>query len=175
MPLAVSITVDDVLSKLRAFLLGIVPTGTIVLVGPLNRTAQPATDHVIITPTTRKRLRTNVDTDVDTPGDGHTQMEQGTKLGVQVDFYGTLAGDWCAMFTTAFRDEYGVTALAPTCAPLYADDGRMMPSVTGEEQFLDRWMVDAMLQYNPVTTIPQQFFDSAEVGLINVDVEYPPT
>lgn len=172
---AVSITQDDVIAKLGAFIVGIVPVGTTVLQGPLNRVSQPAGDHVIMTVVSHKRLRTNVTTYVDEPGNGRAQMELGAKLGVQIDFYGGKAADWAIMFNTAFRDEYGVTALAPTCAPLYADEGRMLPLVTGEEQYLVRWMLEAMLQYNPVTTTPQDFFDTATVGLINVDVEYPPT
>jgi hypothetical protein len=178
MALTVTPGIDAVFTKVRAYLLGIVPAGTIVLRGPVDRAAQPESDHIVVTPQMRKRLRTNVYRDVDpniVPDDGTTQMEEGVQLELLIDCYGdTLAADWAAMVETTFRSEYAVTALAPDCAPLYADEARQVPLVTGEEQYLERWMVRAMLQYNPVTTTPQQFADSVDVNIINVDVEYPP-
>lgn len=177
MTLVVSPTVADVFTSVRAFLLSIVPAGTIVLRGPVNRAAQPAGDHIIITPTFRKRLRTNVETDTDPGGsdDGTTALEEGVQVDIQTDCYGgALAPDWAAMIETVWRSEYAVTALAPACAPLYADDARQIPLVTGEEQYLERWLVRAVIQYNPVTTTPQQFADALTVDLINVDERYPP-
>jgi hypothetical protein len=181
MTLTVSPTLDTVFTKVRAYLLdpvaGIVPVGTPVIRGPINRAAQPAADHVIITPTARRRLRTNVETDLDpypSPG-GSVLIEAGMQLAIQMDFYGTLSGDWAAILSTIWRSEYAVNHLAPDCAPLYADDGRMVPLTTGEEQYLERWTVTAMLQYNPVTTTLQQFADTATVDLINVDERYPPS
>lgn len=182
MTLTVAPTLDAVFNKVRAYLLdpvaGIVPTGTRVIRGPINRAAQPSTDHVIITPTMRKRLRTNVEIDVDpfpSPGDGTVGLEQGTQLTIQADFYGALSGDWAAIFSTIWRSEYACIHLAPECAPLYADDGRMIPLTTGEEQYLERWTVLAVLQYNPVVTTLQQFAGAATVDLINVDERYPPS
>lgn len=177
MTLTVSPTQNAVCIKLDALVVDIVPTGTPVLRGPINRAAQPPTDHVIYTPIFLNRLRTNVETDVDpfpTPGPGTMRLEQGTRLDFQVDFYGALAADWAAMFATIMRSEYGVDKLAPEAAPLYADDARMLPLVTGEEQYLERWMVRAVLQYNPVTTVLQQYADTATVDIINVDEAYPP-
>lgn len=181
MTLQVSPTVNALCLKLGAYLVhpdaGIVPVGTPVIQGPINRAAQPAVDHVIITPTHRRRLRTNVEVDVDPyplPDPGSVQIETGTEMRVQVDFYGAQSADWAATFVAIWRSEYAVQHLAPECAPLYADDARMIPLVTGEDQYLERWTVSAMLQYNPVTTTPQQFAGAAEVTVINVDERYPP-
>jgi hypothetical protein len=68
-----------------------------------------------------------------------------------------------------------VDALAPNCVPLYSDDPRRAPLVTGEEQWQDRWIVVAQIEYLPVTTIPQDFANVAgPVNLVDVDVAYPP-
>jgi hypothetical protein len=175
--LTVSPTQNAVCIKLDALIVDIVPAGTQVLRGPINRAAQPKADHVIYTPIFLHRLRTNVETDVDpfpAPDPGTMRLEQGTRLDFQVDFYGGLAADWAAMFTTIMRSEYGVDKLAPDAAPLYADEARNIPLVTGEEQFLERWTVRAVLQYNPVTTVLQQYAGTAAVDIINVDEAYPP-
>jgi hypothetical protein len=173
MTLTVTPTLPQVFADVRAFLLGIVPAGTIVLKGPVNRAAQPPVDHIVVTPTYRKRLRTNQYTD--DPIADTTALEEGVQLDVQVDCYGgTLAPDWAAMIETVWKSEYACSALT-TCQPLYADDARQIPLVTGEEQYLQRWMVRAVLQYNPVTTTPQQFADALTVVTVNVDKTYPPT
>lgn len=182
MTLTVAPNLTAVATKVRAYLLdpvaGIVPVGTPVIRGPINRAAQPAVDHVVFTVVARRRIRTNVETDVDpypAPDPGTVKIEAGMMLNVQVDFYGGLSGDWAAILSTVWRSEYAVNHLAPDCAPLYADDGRMVPLTTGEEQYLERWTVSAMLQYNPVTTTLQEFASAATVVLINVDERYPPS
>lgn len=173
--LAVSPDLDGLFLKLQPFVLSIVPAGTPVMRAPLNRVSQPAVDHVIMTPLFQKRLRTNVTTYVDpAPDPGTAATEQGTEIHVQMDFYGARAASWATMFETMFRSEYATDALEPTCAPLHADEARMIPLVTGEEQYLERWCVTAVLQYNPVTTTPQQFADTLEITLVDVDVRYPP-
>lgn len=173
MTLTVTPTLAQVFADVRAFLLTIVPAGTIVLKGPVNRAAQPTADHIVVTPTYRKRLRTNQYED--DPIAGTTAMEEGVQLDVQMDCYGgTLAPDWAAMIETVWKSEYATTLLT-TCSPLYADDARQMPLVTGEEQYLQRWMVRGVLQYNPTTTTPQQFAEALTVVTVNVDEAYPPT
>lgn len=180
MTLAVSITVQQLVQRIAGYLTdatnGILPALTPVLPGPINRAAQPAVDHLIMTPIHRRRLRTNVEVDVDpfpTPG-GFTAIETGTAVTFQMDFYGASAAEWAAALVAVWRSEYAVRGLAPECAPLYADEGRMIPLVTGEEQYLTRWTLSAVVQYNPVTAQPQQFADTAEVTVINVDERYPP-
>lgn len=161
---------DALFIKLRAFLLTVVPSGTEVVRGINNRVPQPAGNHIVITPLFERRLRTNVTTyDDDGSAGGFKNLEQGTECHVQFDYYGALAADWSAMVSTVFRDEYGVAALAPDCSPLYIDDARQMALVTGEQQYLQRFTSTAVLQYNPVTSVPQQFADEASVTLVNAE------
>lgn len=93
---------------------------------------------------------------------------------IQIDCYGPLSSDWAAIISATWRDDYAVNKMAPTCAPLYADDPKQLPIVDGEANFEQRWMLSAVLQYNPVVTVPQEFFDTATVEFINVTAEYPP-
>lgn len=175
MTLIVSPDLDALFLKLQPFIQSIVPPGTPVMRAPINRVAQPSVDHVIMTPLFQKRLRTNVTAyDDPFPLAGSALAEQGTEVHVQLDFYGSKASDWAVMCETMFRSEYAVDALAPVAAPLYADEARMIPLVTGEEQFLERYAVTAAFQYNPVTAIPQEFADVVEVTLAEVDVRFPP-
>jgi hypothetical protein len=161
---------DALFVKIRAWLLTLVPSGTPVVRGYVNGVPQPNGNHVIITGLFERRLRTNVNSYDDDGGSGGTKaIEQGTEIHVQFDYYGSDAANWAARVSTLFRDESAVAAMSPEVSPLYIDDARNIPLVTGEEIYLTRFTSTAVLQYNPVTTIPQEFAGSAVVGLVEAD------
>ena len=170
-------TIDNVYAALQPFIMGVTGLAQAnVLKGYQNRVASPVGPFCLMTAVLNTRLATNVDT-WDTVGTAPTTVTALTamQLSVQLDLYGPSAGDWAVMLTTLLRDEYGVDALAPNCTPLYSDDPRRAPLVTGEEQWQDRWIVVAQIEYLPVTTIPQDFANVAgPVNLVDVDVAYPP-
>lgn len=176
MPLPISLTTTNVYTSLRAFVLGIVPAGVEVVQGLDNRTAMPppSPGFVCMTANLLIPLRTPVELwDMADPDPNAIDIEQGTQIRVQLDCYGAASGDWAAQLMTLLRTDYGVRALAPVLAPLYADNPVQAALVNGEEQYEQRWIVGANLQYNPVVTIPMEFADTAEVNLINVDERYP--
>ncbi len=163
--------------RLEAFLQFILPTGTPVVQGLQNRVPTPSGAYVSMLAIIQKRLATNIETysdPEDAPEDATRTVQQNTRVDMQLDFYGPNAADWSAMAETLWRDDEGCRLLAPDCQPLFADESRQSPLVTGEEQYQQRWTLTATLQYNPSIALPQQFADAAVVGLINVDVEYPP-
>lgn len=102
---------------------------------------------------------------------GATSVLQPVEIMVQCDVYGPLAGDNAQIITTLFRSNYGVEAfqaIAPEVTPLYADDPKQVPFVSGEEQYQDRWIVEAMLQANQSVIIPQQYAGTAEIVLVEL-------
>jgi hypothetical protein len=60
-----SITQDAINTALGNFLASILPAGTSVVVGQVNRVASPEGDYCVMWPLRRPRLATNVDTTVD--------------------------------------------------------------------------------------------------------------
>lgn len=100
-----------------------------------------------------------------------------TQITVQLDVHGPVSADNAQIIATLFRDGYGCEAMAASgfeIAPLYAGEPHQTPFINAEQQFEDRWVIDAVLQANPVVTTPQQFAGAAVVGLISVDAVYPP-
>ncbi len=176
MTLTVSPKLDDVYAAVRAFILGIIPLDADhVVKGNQNRNATPIGPFAILNIVTQKRIRTNVDTwDTTIPDPAGIVREQGVWLEMQVDLYGPDSGDWAAIFTTMFRDDYGCLALAPNCQPLHADDPTRAPLVTGEQQYLDRWIVRAQIQYNPVVSTIDQFADTVTIDVIDAITHYGP-
>jgi hypothetical protein len=151
-----------------------------VVQGLQNRAATPLPGYITMQGITRKRLRTNVHAWPISSDPATETIEEGVEIAVQIDCYSPQgqytvgAEDWANLLSATLRDEYGCTALAPTLQPLYADEARQMPYVAGEDQYEERWSLDAHFQFNPVTTVPQQFADVLDLTLIDVPVPGPP-
>ncbi|MGC8517910.1 MAG: phage neck terminator protein [Steroidobacteraceae bacterium] len=177
MTVTVSPSQDAVYQALESFITSVLGAGIPVIRGLPNRVAMPQTSpgFVLMQCLMINRLRWNEDT-WDTTSATPTTMtlEEGVEVRVQLDFYGQSSGDWAATLSTLLRDSYGCAALGPNCQPLYADEARMMPLIDEEQQYEERWSLDARIQYNPVTTIPQTFANSTQISVINVNETYPP-
>lgn len=100
-----------------------------------------------------------------------------TQFDIQIDVHGPAAGDNVQLISTLFRDEFA-TDYFDNCPidiqALYASDPRQIPFINGEAQWESRWSIDVSLQVNQVAQVPQQFADTLDVGLIDVDAVFPP-
>lgn len=169
----VSITESNVLTALRTFILSLVTCEVVKGLG--NRVAMPAGDFIAMTPVIAPPLATNVSTYSNVQGAGMQNIERSTQYMVQIDCYGTTAGDRATLISTLLRSEYACNSFAASgfdVQPLYAEDPKQMPIVDGEAQYEERWTFNAVLQYNPVISVPQDFADALNVGLINVPRTY---
>lgn len=173
MTVTISITDDDVFTALGNFLVSVLPTGTEVIQLQDNGVAMPSGPFVGMNNGNMKRLATNTDT----YNDPVTTL--GTKLigspsayTMTVDLYGPDSGAWAATVQALFRDEY-VTSLFPdNIQPLYADDPIQIPLINGEQQWEQRWRLQAVMQTSSVVTVPQDFAASLSVSLKEVEAEY---
>ena len=157
-----SITVDQVIDALAAFLAPFMPGAQIVR-GQVNRVALPSNPCAVLTEILQVDLsvphtdyQPPVDPDVD---DGTATIYGPTRIDVQIDFYGAQAGEFCKTVKTAFRSHWGFAHFPANIKPLYTSDGIQAPLVTGEQQYERRWTLTASLQYNPIVTVPQDFAD----------------
>jgi hypothetical protein len=173
MTTTVSISQDDVFTALRAFIQGVISCEVVQGLG--NGTPMPLGGFIAMTALPMQRIGTNRQTYTDpVSATGTANAEQHIQYTIQLDCYGPSSSDWAVVLSTLLRDEYGCNALAPTVQPLYVDDPKMIAMVDGEEQYEQRWMVGAVLQYNPVVQTPMQFMAAATIGLVDVDAAYPP-
>lgn len=145
-----------------------------VIKGYPNRTAMPVGPFVAITVISMTRLATNVDTwDQTNPAPTAQTSEQSVRVVMQLDCYGPASGDQAAILSTLLRDEIACDAFVNS-QPLHADDPIRVPLANGEDQYEDRWLITANLQYNPTVSTPQQFAATLTADLISVDEAYPP-
>lgn len=173
----VSITDDDVFAALKAFIHDVIPalTNDNVRQGQQNNVPMPpGPDFVIMTPADRAGLATTVREyfpPVDpAPATGTRETTRSTQVGCYVNFYGPNATDNAQVFNQLFRDLYGCDFLRSFAVqPLWCDDGRQMPLIDSENQFVTRWMIHALLQINPTVSTTQEFADTVAVTIVEAD------
>ena len=174
MPIAISLSSTDVFTALRAFLLAVLPAGTEVVQTQDNGVPMPAGPFVAMNNSGVKRLATNVDSG--TPGasnPGGWSITTPTQFTMQLDFYGPTASAMAMTVQAMFRDETGLALFPATVQPLYCDDPMQIPLVTGEQQWLERWRVSAVMQIDPSVTTTQDFAGALDIGLVDVTTAYP--
>lgn len=181
MSVTLDLTQSQILAALRTgFLLPILPAGVEVVVAQTNRTPPPAVaNFVAMTPLFRERLATNT---TRYPRDGNNApatrvSTQPTKVTVQLDVIGPDSAEHAQKISTLWRDDYAATVLGRASSliqPLYCDDPRQMPWMSGEQQASYRWSIDLHLQANISAAVAQDFATDIASGIYEMDATYPP-
>jgi hypothetical protein len=99
------------------------------------------------------------------------------KVTIQLDVHGPNSANNTQLITTYFRSSFGCDQFATSgfdIAPLYNETPKQIAFKNGEQQIEERWIVDCVMQANPVGTVPQQFASTLKVGVISVNEKYPP-
>lgn len=103
---------------------------------------------------------------------------QQVKMTFQIDVHGPRSSDFSHIISTLFRSNFAFDffqGLNKAISPLYADDPRQAPFSNAEQAYENRFIVEAAIQVAATVTIPQQFFDAVQIGLVEVDEAYPPS
>jgi hypothetical protein len=158
-----SITINTVIDSLADLLQPFCPGVTIVR-GQVNRVPMPESPCVFLTEIHLADLQVpSITTD---PDEQQSTIHGPQRIGVQADFYGLLAGQFCSASKQALRSNYAFANMPEAIKVLYTDDGRQAPLVTGEEQYEARWILTIATQYNPTVTVPQQTATAVSVNTI---------
>ena len=83
-----------------------------------------------------------------------------TKVTIQLDVHGPASGDNAAMIASLFFDSYATEQFATSgfaVFPLYTSEPKQVPFSNAEDQIEFRYVVDVVLQCNPVTIVPAQY------------------
>jgi hypothetical protein len=171
--LTVSITEDNLFTALGAFIVGAVGgAGVEVVRGQVNRVAMPGGEPIVMSPVLSVQLATPVSTFDGT----NRNIQQSTQWNVQIDCYGAGGNDRARILSMLLRTEYGVSAITASgfdVVPLYAEESKQLPLTSGEQQYIERWSFDAVLQYNPRVSVPQDSAIVLTAGIVTVPRIYP--
>ncbi|WP_239641926.1 phage neck terminator protein [Edwardsiella tarda] len=168
----IDFTVDDVIGVLGQF------------VGPIcgqcrqaqaNRTSMPKGQFCILTPLRFERLSTtrSINQDTGEPSTSAMGWTEVRRADIQVDIYGSGAGDRAVTLETVFASGYAydqIKAIDARVAPLYSTAAIQAPMIDAEQQWQERWTLDVSLQVHMTASFPQDYFDKAEIKAEPVDL-----
>ncbi|HDI3034394.1 hypothetical protein G9G39_06850 [Cronobacter sp. EKM101R] len=100
---------------------------------------------------------------------GYTEVRQ---VDIQVDIYGDNAGDRAVAVETTFASDYAwnkIKSLDARLAPLYSSPAIQAPMINAEEQWEERYVLTLSLQAHITISLPQDYFDKAEISTEMVD------
>lgn len=101
---------------------------------------------------------------------------QPTQMTLQVDVHGPNSWDNVQIMTTLFKSIAGAEFFDATgldMAPLFCTEPKQTPFLNAEQQYENRWVIEAVFQCNPQVGTPQQFADQLEITLIDAVTAYP--
>ncbi len=176
MPTAISPGLDTVYTAVKSFILSLLPLDNAhVVKGFPNGVAMPEGPFVAMSAMIFDPLNYPVQSfDATNPAPVAIDITQSVQVSLQLDVYGPSAADWARTLELALRTSIACDALAPACQPLYTNPTHRIPLVDSEQQYEDRWAIEAQIEYDPTISVTQQFASTASITLINVDETYKP-
>lgn len=193
--MALDITDNEIYNGLVGFIKLVVPAGTPILRGQQNRVPMPNTDFVLLTTLgAPRRIGTNLEltepagwqADSQIPADSNTPADSGGSAGftqyvtadfeyrVQADFYSALAESWSMAAELLWYGKPGWYQMPAGMKPLYSEDRRQLPLVGGEQQWIQRWTMTLVLDYQPTWTQTTEAATVATVIPEPIDAYFPP-
>lgn len=165
----VSITIDDLMTALRGFLLS--ATGVTEVIQAFgNDVPMPKGEFIILSDIGTKGLSTDI-TEYDGPASA-AKHSRSTQWRCQVDIYGERAHDLATIVATLWRSTYGCDDLAqrlPGFQPLYSSEPRQMNFINSEAGYEQRYTLDLISNFRPIVTVPQSFATHFDLSLTGVD------
>ena len=174
---------DAIYTALSALIAVIVPGSTPINRGQQNRIPMPAEDCVYITTIgAPRRIGTNADQIVVNESQSppvvtgfDALMTADFEYTIQADFYSPDAESWALAMELLWRDKIGWALMPDGMKPLYSEGLQQLPIVGAENQWIQRWTMTLVLDYQPTLTLPIQAMTTAEVIPEPIDVFFPAT
>ena len=170
----VSITIDDLMTALRGFLLSATGVSEVIQAYG-NNVAMPKGESIIMSDLGTKGLSTDI-TEYDGSA-GAAKHSRSTQWRCQIDIYGERSHDLATIVATLWRSTYGCDDLAqrlPGFQPLYSSEPRQMNFTNSEGNYEPRYTLDLISNFRPIVTVPQSFATRFDLQLVEVDSTYPP-
>lgn len=167
----VSITIDDLMTALRGFLLSTTGVSEVIQAFS-NDVAMPKGESIVMSDLGTRGLST----DTATYHSGAAQHSRSTQWRCQIDIYGERSHDLATIIATLWRSNYGCNDLQlrlPGFQPLYSSEPRQMNFINSEAGYEQRYTLDLISNFRPIVTVPQDFATRLDLQLIEVDTTYP--
>lgn len=148
---------------------------TEVIVGQMNRVPMPKKQSfVIMTSLMMEGLSQNREIWYHS---GALTNTRSTQWHCQLDVFGGRAQQNSTLLATMAKTDWSCAFFARAAfmiQPLYATTPTNMTIINAETEYELRFSFTLMMQYNPHITVSQDYFDTANVNLVDVDTTFKP-
>jgi hypothetical protein len=164
-------TVNDIIDVLADY---VEPISGVCRQAQANRVAMPKEQFCILTPLRFTRMSRTKEAKLDTgsPETSAMAYSEVRQADIQVDIYGDGAGDRAIALETTFTSDHAydqIKARDARLAPLYSTAAIQAPMINAESQWQERYTITLSLQAHITVTLPQDYFDHAEINTKQVD------
>ena len=128
-------------------------------------------NYIIFTVLNPVRTGTPLVVNESTSNCGITTSYQDFRLTVQIDFYGNFAFDRANDIINISRTDFLCSFFAPyNIQPIACDDARNLTGVSGEDEYVERWMVSLEIDYRDAVSVSQEVFNTAELNIFETEL-----
>lgn len=142
-----------------------------IFAGYGNRVELPqSNNYIVFTVLNPIRTGTPLIINESTSDKGLITSYQDFRLEVQIDFYGDFAFDRANDIINISRTDFLCSFFEPyKIQPIACDDARNLTGVSGENEYVERWMVSLEFDYRDAVSVSQEVFDTAELNIFETE------
>lgn len=143
-----------------------------IFVGYGNRVELPQTNnYIVFTILNPIRTGTPVEDNESTHAKAIVTSYQEYRLPIQIDFYGEFAFDRASDIINVSRTEHLCSFFKPyDIQPIACDDARNLTGISGEDEYVERWMVSLEVDYRDAVSVNQDVFNTAELNIFETEL-----
>lgn len=142
-----------------------------IFVGYGNRVELPSdNNYIVFTVLNPVRTGTPIVENSSTPNIGKVTSYQDFRLPIQIDFYGNFAFDRANDIINISRTDFLCSFFKPyNIQPIACDDARNLTGISGEDEYVERWMVSLEIDYRDAVSVSQDVFNTAELNIFETE------
>ena len=143
-----------------------------IFAGYSNKVELPQTNnYIVFTVLNPFRDGTPIVKNESTATEGKVNSYQDYRVTVQIDFYGDFAFDRASDIINISRTDFLCSFFKSyNIQPVACDDARNMTGVSGEDEYVERWMVSLEIDYRDAVSVSQEVFNTAEINIFETEL-----
>ena len=143
-----------------------------IFCGYSNKVELPkSNNNIVFTILNPVRTGTPLIVNESTAEEGRITSYQDFRLEVQIDFYGNFAFDRANDIINISRTDFLCSFFKPyNIQPIACDDARNLTGVSGEDEYVERWMVSLEIDYRDAVSVSQEVFNTAELNIFETEL-----
>lgn len=138
-----------------------------IFAGYGNRVELPqSNNYIVFTVLNPVRTGTPLIINESTPENGKITSYQDFRLEIQIDFYGDFAFDRANDIINISRTDFLCSFFEPyNIQPIACEDARNMTGISGEDEYVERWMVSLEIDYRDAVSVSQEVFNTVDLNI----------